>query len=808
MDYRGTDNDDVIDYKALAIPDGTTIWGGKGNDTITFAFGNVVGEAGNDTIRNTTKFGTAAYWSSPSGIHANLQTGVVSDGYGTTDTLIGFYSIADSGHDDTFIGSTRAERFWLGWGSNKVTGGGGNDTVMVQNLKLSEATVGYDIASRTFTIKKNSANGDTGTDLLTDVSVVWLTSENVLLTPDMFDHAGGFLRGRTFLPSFDMTKVGQLRAGDFNGDGKADILVVRANADNGITAEPLQVLIGDGKGNFTDGTAGVFSAGIPKVNYVPRIFTADFNKDGISDIFNPDFGVDAPPFPGGQNSLYLSDPATGKLVNATASLPQGLRQNHGTSIGDVNKDGYPDLLVNALNETTHNANQLLINDRTGHFTPALHLMPASVNVENWDHGNTWSMLRDLNNDGYADMVLGTWDNSPHPSRVFLNNGAGSFASAQPIVLPRAGLDKEIVVGIETIDLNGDALPDLILSVTNGGPNDAFYRMPYLQLLVNDGNGQFHDETALRLPQSKTANAPGTETTFYLSATPIDLNGDGFQDILADGAYGGVSTAYINNGSGGFTVGWTSTTGGQVVAADVNGDGKMDLVESTEVGFSVLMNAFPNRVPASGEYRAGDAGERIAGGAAKETIYSGKGNDTIDAGAGLDTVVYTGSRAQYTLAKADGGFTVTGLQGTDTLAQVERVKFSDVSLALDIDGVAGQAYRVYEAAFNRPADNGGLGYWIDTMDKGATLAQIAVGFVQSAEFQSKFAGKSNADIVNEFYSNILNRAGEPAGTAWWIEQLNAGNATLAEVLVGFSEAAENKANLVGITQNGIPFTPWG
>ncbi|HEY1043901.1 MAG TPA: FG-GAP-like repeat-containing protein [Telluria sp.] len=812
MEYQGTAGNDNLDQAALGLPAGSNLFGGAGDDTIKVTVGNAIGEAGNDTIIGAGDYAGAAYWTSPAGVVINLANGTAQDGYGTTDTLQNIRVVQDSGHNDQITGSSGNEDIWLSWGSDTVVGGGGSDNAILYNVKSSEVTITYDTASDTFTLVKNTAAGDKGINKLTGVSRISFTgpqSDSVDITRDMFDASGGFLRSpSSILPSFDMFKIQQMRASDFNGDGKVDILVVRANSDLGLTAEPLQILIGDGTGKFTDQTAAYFKDGlIPKVNYVPRIFAADFNKDGITDIFNPDFGYDAPPFPGGQNSLFLSNPSTGLLENATASLPQALLQSHGTSIGDINRDGFPDLLVNVLHDYTGRANLVMMNDGTGHFVVKQDLLPPSLRQYGYDAGYTWSMLRDLNNDGYDDMVLGTWDANGGPSLVVLNKG-GSFATSTPIALPATGLDRQVVIGIETIDLNGDALPDLVLSATNGGSHAEFYKVPYLQLLINEGNGQFRDETASRLPQSKDVTSDSAN--WYLSATPIDLNGDGFQDIVTDASnpYAG-SRVFMNDGTGKFTEGWRGGSFVHVLPVDVNGDGKPDLVEASSNGsFSVLMNAFANRVPASGEYRAGDSGERIAGGAAKETIYSGKGNDTIDAGAGLDTVVYSGDRGQFTVAKVEGGFTVSGPQGSDTLAQVERLQFGDLSIALDIDGVAGQAYRVYEAAFNRPADNGGLGYWIDSMDKGSTLAQIAVGFVESPEFQEKFAGKSNAEIVNEFYANILNRAGEPAGTAWWIERLNAGDATLAEVLVGFSEAPENKANLVGVTQNGIEFDPWG
>ena len=810
MEYRGGNGDDVIDQKTLGIADFSNIFGGSGNDTITANTGNLVGEAGNDTLTATGAFVGAAYWLSPAGIKVNLATGVAYDGYGTVDKLVGIRQVQDSNHNDEIIGSSANEEFWLSRGNDSVVGGGGSDRVVLYNVKSSEVAVSYDKASDTFTIKKNLASGDTGTITAKGITTISFTgpdSNSADISRDMYNDSTGFLRAPGKLQAGDMRFVQQLRSGDFNGDGKLDILVVRSNTDDmGVTASPLQILAGDGAGNFTDKSAAIFGT-IPNINFVPRIFAADFNKDGISDIFAPDFGVDAPPFPGGQNSLYLSSRATGTINVATANLPQALLQNHGTSVGDVNKDGHPDLFVNALNESTGNANQLLINDGTGKFVVSQHLLPASLKKAGYDPGNTWSMMRDLNNDGYDDIVLGTWDPNPNPSQVLLNDGKGSFASSTLINLPRSGIASEIVIGIETIDLNGDALPDLVLSVTNGGSHGEFYTTPYLQLLINDGNGQFHDETQARLPQS-TETRPAGQANWYLSATAVDVNGDGHHDIVADGTANATSKVFLNDGRGKFSLGWESATGAHIVAADVDGDGKTDLVEASSSGFSVLFNAGAAVIPASGVYRASDRGDKVNGGAAAETVYSGKGNDTIDAGAGLDTVVFSGSRAGYTVTKTGAGFSVSGPDGVDTLANVERIKFADTHVALDINGSGGQTYRLYQAAFDRSPDAAGLSYWMKQMDNGASLNGVAGGFVGSKEFADLYGGSNPTaeTFVEKLYTNVLHRKPDAAGYEYWVGVVKAG-AAKADVLAAISESQENIDALASIIGNGFPYVPY-
>lgn len=815
MDYRGTDKDDLIDQRTLGLTEHSNFYGGAGNDTITLTFGNAVGEAGNDTIINAGTYVGAAYWTSPAGVKVNLATGIALDGYGGTDTLSGVREVQDSPFDDQFIGSAASESFWLSRGNDRVEGGGGADTVVLYGVKSTDVSISYDRASDTFTLGKHLPDGDSGTHTLKGIgtiSFIGAGSDEVSLHADMFDDSSGFVRAKTSLASGNMDNVMQLRTGDFNGDGNADLLVARShNADMGITPSPLQVLLGDGAGGFSDKSATLFADGIPYVKWVPRIFTADFNNDGISDIFAPDFGVDAEPFPGGQNSLYLSSTSTGLIGNATATLPQGLRQNHGTSVGDVNKDGFLDLFVNALHETTGNANQLLINDGSGHFAVSQTLLPASMSKTGYDPGYTWSMLRDLNNDGYDDIVLGTWQANPLPSQVLLNDGHGSFAGSSPVALPRSGLNMENVIGIETIDLNGDALPDLMLSVTNGGTHGEFYTTPYLQLLVNDGNGRFHDETQARLAQSTALGEPGKHN-WYLSATAVDVNRDGYQDIVADGIANARSKVYLNDGHGNFSVTWQAAPFAHIVAADLTGDGMPDLVESSQSGYSVLVNAFPHLVSASHEYRAGERGEKVLGTALADTVYGGKGNDAIDGGAGIDKVVFAGKRADYTVVSGAAGYTVTGslgMDGTDTLVNVERIEFADKSMALDIEGTGGQVYRLYQAAFNRAPDAGGLGFHMSVIDKhGVSLLADAQSFIDSAEFKQTYGSVSNEQFVTLLYANVLHREPDAAGFKFHVDLLNAHIIGRADDLLVFSESAENKSALIGIIGNGFEYIPFG
>lgn len=93
------------------------IYGLAGNDTVTLLSGsNVKGGAGNDTIIDKTggNWCAALYWDSPSAIDVNLATGVVQDGWGTTDQLVDVHNIHTAGRQgDRVIGSSKEDHVWI-----------------------------------------------------------------------------------------------------------------------------------------------------------------------------------------------------------------------------------------------------------------------------------------------------------------------------------------------------------------------------------------------------------------------------------------------------------------------------------------------------------------------------------------------------------------------------------------------------------------------------------------------------------------------------------------------------------------------
>lgn len=195
---------------------------------------------------------------------------------------------------------------------------------------------------------------------------------------------------------------------------------------------------------------------------------------------------------------------------------------------------------------------------------------------------------------------------------------------------------------------------------------------------------------------------------------------------------------------------------------------------------------------------------IYGNGGNDILVGDAGNDYYNGGTGVDGINYSSARNNFIITKDSSACSVTdsiGQNGTDTLVGVERISFSDGTYALDtgVGENAGEAYRIYQAAFGRTPDSAGLAYWIGQIDNGADLVDVASQFMTSTnEFSNMYGSNpTTSEFVDRLYQNVLGRSGEAAGVAYWEGQLYSGAENRAQVMVGFSESAEN-VSLVGQT----------
>lgn len=201
---------------------------------------------------------------------------------------------------------------------------------------------------------------------------------------------------------------------------------------------------------------------------------------------------------------------------------------------------------------------------------------------------------------------------------------------------------------------------------------------------------------------------------------------------------------------------------------------------------------------------------INGSAAADALVLGAGSELVNAGAGFDTASFSKARSSYTVSGSGSEFLVTdGASGAqDVLSSVERLFFaSGNAVALDIGDhqIGGEAYRLYQAAFNRAPDLGGLGFWIRALENGYSLTQVANFMMTSNEFNQAYGSNLNThDFVTQIYQNVLHRIPDAGGLTFYENNINLGAASRAEVLAAISESAENQAGVIGSIVNGFDY----
>jgi len=222
------------------------------------------------------------------------------------------------------------------------------------------------------------------------------------------------------------------------------------------------------------------------------------------------------------------------------------------SLGDLNGDGSLDVVL-AKGRHWPLVDRVLINDGHGRF-------PTAYNLGNASDRSYSAPLADLDGDGDLDVVIS--NDEPDPKLVYLNDGKGQFHVGSTY-----GKAEWPMRNAAVVDLNGDRLPDIVAANRTGNANGANY------ICFNQGKGTFGADC--------TAFSHESATTI----TPADFNHDGFIDLAVPHRDGGQSYVYLNDGHGGFAkripFGPSNATIRMTEAADLNGDGRLDLVAIDE-----------------------------------------------------------------------------------------------------------------------------------------------------------------------------------------------------------------------------------
>lgn len=290
------------------------------------------------------------------------------------------------------------------------------------------------------------------------------------------------------------------------------------------------------------------------------------------------------------------------------------------------------------------------------------------------------------------------------------------------------------------------------------------------------------------------------STIYGNAAGNVITGGAGNDVV----YLGAGSDQVTGNGGNDTVVFSKALsvyalGGTLASLSVTGEG----VDSLS-GISKLQ--FSDTTIQLSSYTA-----LVTGGASNDVFNGAAGSQLISGGAGLDTLVLSGTAASYKVSASGSAISLTdvgGNGGSDLLTGVERLTFSDGAMALDTLGNAGSIYRLYSAMFNRAPDEAGIGFWIGVIDRGVSLTSVANGFVDSAEFNDLYgANASNTTFLTALYNNVLHRAPDAAGLQFWVDSMTINGATRADVLIGFSDSAENIGVMAEIIGAGIAYIPY-
>ena len=340
-----------------------------------------------------------------------------------------------------------------------------------------------------------------------------------------------------------------LAVGDFNGDGIPD-LVATSPAIGGVS-----VFLGKGDGNFTPvnnpatGTLPTTNAAAPNEG-AQAIAVGDFNKDGKLDIITGLTGVSGAPtvavlLGNGDGTLQAQS------LFGTADLPIAI------AVADFNGDGNLDWIT-ANNQAFDVTVGLGRGDGT--FLAAREFV-AGNNPQQ-------VAFADFNGDGKLDLV--TANLSSNDISILLGNGDGTFQPASTLSIPGT-----VPVGVVTGDFNGDGIPDFIVLNGPGGfvAPCLGTQLNCISVFLGKGDGTFQAPTVI-----------STGSSLVNQIITDDFNGDGMLDLAFGAGPSGNAVSVgilLGNGDGTFKVLAPISTGAtsiaQLKAADLNKDGKLDLV---------------------------------------------------------------------------------------------------------------------------------------------------------------------------------------------------------------------------------------
>ena len=199
-----------------------------------------------------------------------------------------------------------------------------------------------------------------------------------------------------------------------------------------------------------------------------------------------------------------------------------------------------------------------------------------------------------------------------------------------------------------------------------------------------------------------------------------------------------------------------------------------------------------------------ASETLDGGAGNDLITGGGGNDAINGGSGIDMAIFTGAFKGYKLSIGSSFvqiITDTTTDGIDTLTNIERLTFSDKSIAIDLYGNAGSAAKVIGAVLGKSQVQNPtyVGLGLSYLDKGMSYSDLG------ALALNAIGATTNDAVVSTLWKNVIGTEATTAIKAPYIKMLTDGM-KVGDLVVLAADTSFNTANvnLIGLAQTGIEY----
>ncbi|KAF5418272.1 MAG: hypothetical protein C5S49_01955 [Candidatus Methanogaster sp.] len=398
--------------------------------------------------------------------------------------------------------------------------------------------------------------------------------------------------------AYDYFGASVASAGDVNDDGYDDVIVGAYGSNDGSNdAGKAYVYLGSASGPSTTVSWTATGAALKDYFGYSVASAGDVNGDGYVDIIVGAYGNSDARSNAGKAHVYLGS-ASG--LNTTASWTATCNASYdyfGSSVasaGDVNGDGYYDVIVGAPDNDTggNNAGKsyVYLGSASGLSTTVSWTAIGEVSADRF--GSSVASAGDVNDDGYGDVIVGAYGNNDGgnnagKSYVYLGSASGLSTTASWTAAGDAAYDYFGSSVASAGDLDGDGYGDIIVGAyrNNYGGSDAGKVYTYQNL----------DLWTLEVVKW-TAAGDAAGDYFGSSVTSAgDVNGDGYRDVVvgapehdSGGSDAGKAYVYLGSASGlSTTAQWTATGdaagdyfGSSVASAgDVNGDGYGDIVVS-------------------------------------------------------------------------------------------------------------------------------------------------------------------------------------------------------------------------------------